>query len=224
MGDQALRSGRLGTGPRQKTPCLEMALGPGGRVRKASARELPCHLTRQKGSEKRRSVLLLGPRGQNTQSCMASALTRGGWGALMGKSRGPRGRQWLRLGGHRALGRGTLPVIGQAEKWMLPAPRPILSLFHPQWVEAGGRQTDLAKPFSSSFGDKSVAASGRVRALGATRPRATAAGTGPTWPPWPSSMAPHKGATEPPPLPPFLHPRLGAKDFKFWLRCSSRGH
>lgn len=22
----------------------------------------------------------------------------------------------------------------------------------------------------------------------------------------------------------FLHPRLGTKDFKFWLRCSSRGH
>lgn len=32
-----------------------------------------------------------------------------------------------------------------------------------------------------------------------------------------------QGATQPPPLPPFLHPRLGTKDFKFWLRCSSRG-
>lgn len=34
---------------------------------------------------------------------MASALTKGGRGAHLGRSREPRGRQWLCLGGHRQI-------------------------------------------------------------------------------------------------------------------------
>lgn len=81
------------------------------------------------------------------------------------------------------------------------------------WRPEGDRSTQPS-PLPSAFGEKWVAVPGKVRARGV---------------PWTIRAAVRRlpdsaqGATQPPPLPPFRHPTLGTKDFKFWLRRSSRG-
>lgn len=111
---------------------------------------------------------------------------------------------------------------GQKRKSSRRLPYSLSNTFSNPSSGDGGRQTQ-PNAFPSSFGIEVGAASGRVRALAFTWPRATAASTGLSGQPPHSSKAPFK-ATQPPPLSPFLHPRLGTKDFKFWLRCSSREH
>lgn len=72
-------------GPWQKTPRLEMAPGPGDAVQKGhnQGTALPSH---KAGKEVRKGEVFYswGQEGQNTQSRMASALTRGGWVGLWG--------------------------------------------------------------------------------------------------------------------------------------------
>lgn len=141
------RSGRLGTGPWQKTPCLEMALGPGGRAQRPG--NCPATPRGRKGSEKRRSVLLLGPRRGKTLSLYGFSSDQRQVGSS-GKEQGKQGGwQWLHpgLGRHRALSPGQRDLASEWAGRMLPA-SPSLSLIHPQRVEAGERQIYSANPFS----------------------------------------------------------------------------
>lgn len=132
-----------------------MAPGPGDTVEigLSQGTALPPH---KAGKEVRKGEVFYswGKEGQNTQSCMASALTRGGWGGLWDRGEGS-DCAWVQS--PQALGRGVLPVNGQKRKSSRMLPHSLsntFSLIHPQGMEAGGRQAG-PNPFPSSFGDRS---------------------------------------------------------------------
>lgn len=92
--------------------------------------------------------------------------------------------------------------------------RPLQRFLYPflrGWLLEG--ETPQPDPFPSSLGEKVAA-----------WPRAAAAGMGPAGHRATSSRAHLRGPHCLQLLPPFLHPRLGTKNFQFWLRCSRRGH
>ena len=125
-----------------------------------------CPATSQgrKGSEKRRSVLLLGLRGAKHPIVYGFSSDQRRWGARMGKSRGLRGRQWLRLGGHRALSSGQRDLASdrtaeRSGKTLSCSASNTFSI--PSSAGGGWRETDgLGQTlFLSSFGDKEVGGS-----------------------------------------------------------------
>lgn len=138
--------GKARDGPWQKTPRRETALGPGGGHGRPQPGNCPATSQGREGSEKRRSVLLLGPSGAGakhpTVYGFSSDQRRGG--ALLGKGRGLTGRQWLRLGGQGA------PSSGQRDRASEP----------------GGKETQRMRPYSApnTFSILSSAGGGRQTA------------------------------------------------------------
>lgn len=201
-----------------------MAPGPGDMVEigLSQGTALPPH---KAGKEVRKGEVFYswGQEGQNTQSCMASALTRGGWGGLWERGEGS-DCAWVGTE-PPALGRGVLPMNGPKGSSSRTRPSSLshtCSLIHPQGT--GWRQAGWAKPFSFLlWGQKDVTASGRVReGPGLYLAQGDCSWHSTVWATTPLLRGSTQGHSLRLSL--SLHPRLGTKDFKFWLRCSSRGH
>lgn len=125
-----------------------MAPGPGDTVEigLSQGTALPPH---KAGKEVRKGEVFYswGQEGQNTQSCMASALTRGGWGGLWDRGEGS-DCAWVGTE-PQALGRGVLPMNGQKRKSSRMLPYSLSNTFsNPSSGDKGWRKAGWAKPFS----------------------------------------------------------------------------